>query len=222
MALNYYVLDLETTGLNSTFHEVCEISIIRATDKVQLTKMVRCERPHDASFDALQMLNKTISDLKMGTAKEQVVKEVNNFLALDGADASSRCIVGHNVIKFDKRFLHEMWASAGSAFPADLYLDTMELTKQFIKLHNPEVPSLHKTASGKTSTKLHSALYLTGTPPVTSQMHTAKSDTRNTFMLWKKMVDDHKMDYLPHIKTFPHITKPTLEDITTLDMAEIE
>lgn len=222
MALNYYILDLETTGLNSTFHEVCEISVIRAADKVQLTKMVRCERPEDASFDALQMLNKTISDLRAGFDKEQVVKEVNNFMALDGGDTASRCIVGHNIVKFDKRFLHEMWASVGSTFPADLYLDTMDLTKQFIKLYNPEVPSLHKTASGRTSTKLHSALYLTGTTVITNQMHTAKSDTRNTFMLWKKMVDDHKMDYLPHIKSFPHATKLALEDITTLDMTEIE
>lgn len=222
MALNYYIIDLETTGLNSTFHEVCEISVIRASDRVQLTKMVRCERPDDASFDALQMLNKTIADLRSGVAKEQVVKEVNNFMALDGSDMNGRCIVGHNIIKFDKRFLHEMWASVGSEFPADWYLDTMDLTKQFIKLHNPEVPALHKTATGKTSTKLHSSLYLTGTTPVTSQMHTAKSDTRNTFMLWKKLVEDHKIDYLPFIKNFPHGNRKVLEDITTLDMADVE
>ena len=112
----------------------------------------------------------------------------------------------------------------GLIFPGHLYLDTIALTKQFIKTHDLSNANIEKTATGKISTKLSSALSLTGTKRATSQQHTAQSDTRNTFMLWKKLVDEHKIDYLPHIKTFPHITKATkaLEDIDALDMAEIE
>lgn len=222
--LKYYVIDLETTGLVSSYHEVVEISIIRADDRVQLSRHIKAMYPERASFDALKATGKTLADLEIGISKEQAIEDAHKFLELDGLEPANRCILGHNIIAFDKKFLHDTWASLGLIFPANLYLDTIALTKQFIKTHDLSNIDIQKTATGKISTKLSSALHLTGTKKATSQQHTAQSDTRNTFMLWKKLVDDHKIDYLPYIKTFPHITKTSkaLEDIDALDMAEIE
>ena len=222
--IKYYVIDLETTGLVSSYHEVVEISIIRAEDKVQLSRHIRAMYPERASFDALKATGKTLADLEIGISKEQAIEDADKFFNLDGADPASRCIIGHNIISFDKKFLHDMWASMELIFPANLYLDTIALTKHFIKTHDLSNANIEKTATGKISTKLSSALSLTGTKRATSEQHTAQSDTRNTFMLWKKLVDEHKIDYLPHIKTFPHITKASkeLENIDALDMAEIE
>ena len=223
MGLNYYVIDIETTGLNASYHEMIEISVIRANDRVQLTRYIKCVYPERSSFDALKATGKTLADLEIGVSKEQVINEVNDFFNLDNSAPANRCIVGHNIIAFDSKFLHSTWASVNSIFPANLYLDTITLTKQFIKTHDLSNVNVPKTATGKVSTKLHSALELTGTKKATNKAHTAQSDTRNTFVLWKKLVEDHNIDYLPHIKTIPHIVKGAeLEDIEALDMAEIE
>ena len=220
--ISYYIIDLETNGLLVGHHEVVEFSIIRASDRVQLSLNIRCLSPERSSLDALRITGKTLADLQVGDPKEKVVAEVNAFMDLDKQNPSARCIIGHNIIKFDKRFLHEMWSSSGSIFPADLYLDTLELTKQFIKVGDVQNAHLYKTATGRTSTTLHSALGLTGTKQATSQKHTAKSDTRNTYMLWQKLVNDHQIDYLPFIKNHPHIVKTAPSDIDTFDMADVE
>ena len=53
MSIVYYVIDTETTGLRQNYHEMTEIGIIRAVDRVQLWKPIKCENPQNASFDAL-------------------------------------------------------------------------------------------------------------------------------------------------------------------------
>lgn len=222
--LNYYVLDLETTGLQSGYQEVVEISIIRACDRVQFTRNIRAQYPERASLDALEITGKTLSDLMIGKTHVEVIKEVNQFFELDKGSPASRCIVGHNIVAFDTKFLHAMWAQEGQAFPAHLFLDTLTMTKHFLKTHTLDESKLPKTARGKVSTRLHAALQITGAKQITQQAHTAKSDTRNTFMLWKKLVEDHQMDYLPHVKNIPHYIKGSSEDedISDLEFSEIE
>lgn len=190
----YYVLDLESTGLSSKDHEVNEISIIRAKDKVQLTKQVRCEYPERASFDALKITNKTLSDLNNGISKEEAINSVEYFLNQDGLSPSSRCIVGHNVISFDKRMLFAMWEKCGKEFPAHLWLDTMHLTKQHAKNIGIVKPKINLQAS----CDLLQIKKVAG-------MHNAKSDTRNAYLLWEKLKSE--VDYLPLIKTFVHSLK---------------
>ena len=219
--LNYYIIDLETTGLSAQYHEVIEISVIRASDRLQLTRYVRAQYPERASLDALEATGKKLSDLNVGKKHSEVVQEVNNFFQLDKGFSASRCIVGHNIAAFDVKFLHAMWEKEGCVFPADLYLDTLLMTKQFLKTHDVSHLDLPKTARGKVSTKLASALQITGAKTIANKFHTAQDDTRNTYSLWKKLVEDHKMDYLSHIKNIPHaFTK--LENINDLDPLEVE
>lgn len=191
--LAYYIIDLETTGLKSGYHEVFEISIIRATDKVQLTRIIKCEYPERASFDSLQITGKNRQDLEFGTSKEQVVEECEKFFAEDGLTAGHRCIVGHNIFTFDKKFLHALWGSVGKEFPAHLWLDTIPMIKAYAKQNN----------LGKIKFNLHAACDIVGIKKF-ALAHSAKTDSRNSYLLWKDLVEEKKMDYLPFIKTAPH------------------
>jgi len=92
----YYVADCETNGLSTSNHEIFEISIIRCSDKVQITKNIRVERPELSSLDALAVTKKKISDLTLGENKEKVVNDIENFFSEDGSTSSFRCVICHN------------------------------------------------------------------------------------------------------------------------------
>ena len=75
-----------------------EISVIRAQDRMQITRQIKCLSPERSSFDALKATGKTLADLEIGISKEQAINDVHKFLELDGANAASRCLIGHNVL----------------------------------------------------------------------------------------------------------------------------
>ena len=103
--ISFVIADIETTGLNSkNFHEITEVSFIRASDKLQLIRQVICEHPENANYDALQLTGITLSDLSTGVSKEEMMGDVDGFLSLSGATPASTCIIGHN-IQFDRKFL---------------------------------------------------------------------------------------------------------------------
>lgn len=190
--IEYYILDTETTGLSLNMHEIFEISVIRCKDKVQISRTIKADNPKMASYDALKITNKTIQDLYRGISKEQAIKEVNDFFNQDGLTPSNRCIVGHNVVAFDKRFLHHLWQSYNQEFPADLWLDTLSLSKKIAK----------SQGHIKAKVNLHAALDLFGIKKL-AEAHNAKIDSRNNYLLWNYFKENHP-DWLEHIKQFPH------------------
>jgi DNA polymerase III epsilon subunit-like protein len=200
--LAYYIIDTETNGLKANYHEMVEIGIIRATDRVQLWRNIKCQSPERSSFDALAITKKTLADLERGYSREEVVAECEKFFAEDGLTPAHRCIVGHNIFTFDKRFLFALWESVGKEFPATLWLDTIPMTKQYAKdigLIKPRV-------------NLHAACDIVGVKKL-SDSHNAKVDSRNTYLLWKNLVEDKKIDHLPFVKTAEHkITAPSVEE----------
>jgi len=216
--LHFYVLDLETTGLNSQLNEITEISIIRCSDKVQLTEMVKCDYPERASYDALRLTNKTIDDLKKGLSKSDVINKVNRFFEQDGQAPNARCIIGHNIISFDKRFLHNLWGSKDKEFPADLYLDTIKMTQEYLKSPIGQQTQLIKTATGRTAVNLHACCDMMKIRKF-AEKHSAISDTRNTYLLWNDLIKNKGVDHLPLIKNHPHRT-PKEEDNSEFDAQE--
>jgi DNA polymerase III epsilon subunit-like protein len=192
--IKYYILDLETNGLRCNYHTVTEIGIIRASDKMQLWRQVRCEYPERSSADALRITNKTIDDLLNGQDKEQVVEECDKFFNEDGLTPAHRCIVGHNIFNFDRKFLHALWASCGKEFPAHMYLDTIPMIRDYAK----------KIGLVKPKVNLAAACEMVGIKKAAGA-HNAKADSRNSYLLWKDLVDNKSMDYLPFIKTSPHV-----------------
>jgi len=199
--LAYYILDTETTGLKVGDQEIIEISIIRGSDKVQLTRTIKALKPKNASYDALFITGKTIADLSRGISKLQAIEDVDNFLTQDGLTPAHRCIVAHNAA-FDRRFLHYMWEEQNKAFCAHLWLDTVPLSKRMAaQMGNP-----------KAKVKLDLVMDLFGLKKY-SGLHTAKGDSRNTYILWKYLMDSN-IEYLDLIKQFPHGNQEySMEDI---------
>lgn len=202
MSLQYYVIDTETTGLKSNYNEMTEIGIIRCTDRVQLWRQIKCEFPERANFDALAITKKTMADIVKGYDKETVVTECEKFFNEDGLTPAHRCIVAHNA-PFDRKFLQALWESCGKEFPANLWLDTISLTKDFIKKHGEAGLNITKTPTGRVSTQLHACCDIVGIKKI-SEAHNAKVDSRNTYLLHRSLVDEKKVDYLPFIKTDVH------------------
>jgi len=220
MSLLYYVIDTETTGLKSHFHEMTEIGIIRCTDRVQLWRQIKCEYPERANFDALAITKKSMSDLERGHDKFSVVEECEKFFAEDGATPAHRCIIAHNAA-FDRKFLHALWEQCGKTFPANLWLDTISLTKAFLKKADQSQLTIVKTATGRVSTQLHACCDMVGIKKL-SEAHNAKVDSRNTYLLHRSLVDEKKVDYLPFIKTEVHGYVPSSADDDGLDMSLLD
>jgi DNA polymerase III epsilon subunit-like protein len=208
--ISFYIIDTETTGTKSDnqYHEIVEISIVRASDKVQLSRTIKAANPQHASLDALRITNKTIKDLYNGISKIEAINDVNNFFNQDGKKPNARCIVGHNCISFDKRFLHELWRAHNMQFPADLWLDTYKMMKLYIK---------QKGLDPKTKLSLDESCDLLGTKKIAIGMHTAKIDSRNNFFLYKELVDNVGIDYVPMIQSHPHII-PGLQKFSASDI----
>jgi DNA polymerase III epsilon subunit-like protein len=192
MSLKYYVIDTETTGLKANYHEMTEIGIIRCEDRVQLHRLIKCESPERASFDALAITKKTMADLEKGNDRRDVVEECDKFFSEDLATPAHRCIIAHNA-PFDRKFLHALWESCGKQFPAHLWLDTIPLTKQYAKQIGLVKPKVN----------LHAACDIVGIKKL-SEAHNARVDSRNTYLLHRDLVEVKKVDYLPFIKTAAH------------------
>lgn len=191
MGLEYYIIDVETTGLDATKHEVNEISIIRLKDRVQLTEFIKCEYPERASYDALKITGKTLADLNNGKSKEEVIIKVDNFLNQDGLTAAHRCFIAHNA-KFDKKFMHALYSKLNKKCPVDLWLCSMEMFKAYVKQQNT-----------KSLANLHAACDFLGIKKL-STAHTSKVDTRNTYLLYRDLIENKKMDNLKFIKSAIH------------------
>jgi len=188
------MIDLESSGLNIKTHEVVQISIIRCTDRHQLSKYIIAEHPETASEDALRITGKTRADLLKGDSKEYVIDVVDDFLHQDGLTAENRCMVGHNVHRFDCRFTHALWGKVGKEFPAHLWLDTLPFVKAYASKFGIASPG---------GFNLRASLDLCNIE-VKQSLHNAISDSQYNYRLWKKLMDSG-VDYVDHIKRKPHI-----------------
>lgn len=193
MAIIYYILDTETNGLQykNNFHEITELSILRAHDRVQLSRQVKVNNPNNSSFDALRITGKTIDDLKKGISKQQLINDVEGFLSEDNSFPEARCLVGHNIINFDRNFLWQQWEMFNKTFPFSLYLDTLNMAKDHAKKLGLKKPKLN----------LNAACDLLGVKK-SAGAHNAKSDTRNCYLLWEKLMQE--VNHLDHIKRISH------------------
>lgn len=209
--LKYYVIDTETNGLKASYHECTEIGIIRDHDRMQLWRNIKCETPERSNLEALAITQKTLSDLDQGFTKEQVVEECDRFFNEDGLTPAHRCIVGHNIFSFDKRFLFALWESVGKTFPATLWLDTIPMTRYYAKQIGLVKPKVN----------LHSACDIVGIKKF-SDKHNAKVDSRNSYLLWKHLVEEKKIDYLPFIKTAAHVISTPSQEECGLDPALLD
>lgn len=185
----FYVADTESNGLSQKVHELCEISLIRE-DRVQYTCDIKVDNPDNSSIDALRIIGKTRYDLKKGLSKLDAIRQIEEFLSEDNSNPAHRCLVGHNIINFDRKFLCSLWGKYGRKFPFDLYLDTIPMFKAYCK----------KQGIIKQKSNLTAAVEFFGIKKYGS--HNAKDDTRHTYLLWEKL--SKEIDFMDHIKHLPH------------------
>lgn len=190
--IHYYIIDVETTGLKVGYHETTQISIIRCVDRKQLNKYIKAEHVNRASPKALEVTGRTYADLSKGDDRASVVDFCDQFFNEDGASPEERCIVGHNIHRFDRKFLYALWASVDKVFPANLWLDTLPSTKKF---------ALQKGIYSD-NFKLDSCLKVVGAVPRPGG-HNAVVDTQNTYILWRRLEKDG-IDLLPFTQRSPH------------------
>ncbi len=191
MSLQFYIVDTETTGLNSEVHDIIQISVIRAEDKMQLSRNLKAVNPHMASPQALAITNKTHEDLLLGMDHTAAVELFDNFLKEDGLTPKHRVLIAHNA-QFDRKFLQKLWANNKKELPCNMWLCTMGMMKEYIKKNG--IPN------EKVNLKNSMQLLKVGT---STRAHTASGDTINTFLVWEKLMQSG-VDYVNLIKSYPH------------------
>lgn len=137
MKYEIYVVDTETTGLDSHTHDVIELSILRLSTGEQRTWTLKPTNPDNISTIALRVNGHKMEDLKWETKigreiykdPSEILVEVENWLADDGMPSESRVLCGQNV-GFDRDMLQQLWIKCNSkdSFPfGRRYVDTMQI-----------------------------------------------------------------------------------------------
>lgn len=195
MALNFYVLDTETNGLSTEYHQIFQFSIIRCSDRNQLSKYIRVDYPEKSSMESLRITGKSIDDLYNGEEKEDVIQAINEFLAQDGKTPEHRVCIAHNC-SFDRRFSHALWSSVDLEFPIVNWLDSKEIARKWAKRMGLIKPKL----------SLAAAMEITGAKIAKGTAHDAIIDSRNCYWLFQKLLEED-VEYLPLIKRVPHLIR---------------
>jgi DNA polymerase III epsilon subunit-like protein len=144
---------------------------------------------------ALEVTGRTRADLLKGGTREEAVESCNKFFEQDGATPEHRCIIGHNIQRFDRNFLFALWESVGKTFPANLWLDTLPATKEYAKTAGIQSSSFN----------LENALIITGCNARSGQ-HNAIVDTQNNYILWNKL-EKYGVDFLKFTQRRAHEVK---------------
>lgn len=120
---DYVVFDLETTGISCTSDDVVEISALRVrggriTDR--FSSLVNPGRP--IPYSASQVNH--ITD-EMVAGEPTMGEILPEFLRFIGDDV----LVGHNIARFDMKFLHRDCQSLFRKVPGNDYLDTLSFAR---------------------------------------------------------------------------------------------
>ena len=116
-----YVADVETTGLDSRLNDVIEMSLHRLTDGQQKTWCLKPINVNNIEAAALRINGHKREDLLHETAygrstykdPNEVIIQVENWLAEDGMPTEKRILVGQN-INFDKDMFEQLWTKCNS------------------------------------------------------------------------------------------------------------
>lgn len=205
--IKYYVLDTETTGLKAGYNEIIQLSIIRQEDDFQANVNINPDFLDRISGDVLRIVNKTKYEIKKGIDKKDAVDYIDNVFSRDGLSSKKRCIIAHNA-SFDMRFCHALWASVGKQFPADLWLCSLALSKEY-----SNSIGIDKFAKSQNQLKpkygLNFCLDAVGLEPIEGQ-HNAIIDTENTNRLVKFLMQQN-INHVPLIKNNPHKVAQAVE-----------
>lgn len=172
--MKYFIIDLETNGLKTDFHEITEISILRCEDMVQKVWLLNIHNPKNTNKEAFYITGQDLNKiLRRRIYLEDIIEEVDSFINEDGEEPDGRVGIAHNC-SFDRRQLESNWSRLNRVFPINYWLDSKEIARKYIKMNK----------MGKQSIALSKLLDLFNIKSE-SNHHSAEVDVRNTFRLWK-------------------------------------
>jgi DNA polymerase III epsilon subunit-like protein len=193
MNFSFYVVDIETTGLDSHKHDVIEVSIHRLGAEDEVAQRTWCLKPLTPDtidpvslringHKAEDMTHRTKEGRERYLEPSQVIIDIENWLAEDGLPAEKRFLIGQNVA-FDRERLEQLWIKLNSkdSFPfGRRYMDTM-VVELFLDYCKGEFADFYNLGTlikkyGVTNTKAH----------------TAAADTLATKQVFEKQVEFFK------------------------------
>lgn len=171
MDYSIYVVDTETTGLDSHEFDIIEVSLYRLKDDSQRTWLLQPTNPQNYEPAALRVNGHKLEDLRHETKygrdnygnPNKVIVDIENWLMEDGVPAEQRLCIGQNV-SFDLERLQQLWIKCKSkdSYPfGRRYMDTMviEMFMDYCKGQFADYYSLNNIIKkyGVKNEKAHSA-----------------------------------------------------------------
>lgn len=125
MPLDFFVIDLETTGTDYKSAEICEIAALRVegglvVDEFEQLVYIDGEMPRAAQF-----VNHISKEMLEG--EPHMTAALSSFLSFIG---TSPVLVGHNICGFDIPLLKRVASLCGLRFPPSQEIDTLTLARR--------------------------------------------------------------------------------------------
>lgn len=132
------ILDIETTGLSWELgHEIVELAAERLVDGnvvETFQSLIIPDRP--IPWDATAIHGITTEEARAeGRSLTDVLRDFTLF-------AASATLVGHNIRRFDFPFIVDHYRRASLPLPANNLLDTLELSRQHLRLPNHKLGTI--------------------------------------------------------------------------------
>lgn len=196
--MKYWVIDTESLGVQVDKHDLTEISIIRCEDLVQKNWYLKPKRPENADPFALTLTNKTIPELmSRNIYLEDVIDEIDEFLKGDDDDPDDNVMIAHNA-SFDRRMVEHNWKILDRKFPANYWLDTVNIAKKYAR-------SILKI-DGRMSFSQANMIELLDLKSFEKEgVHSAAVDARNLYRMWNHMTKQGKISNTEFIKISPDL-----------------
>lgn len=123
---NFTVIDIETTGLDSRYDEIIELSAIRVREGEVVDKYSTLVKPQYSASDFItELTGITNAELQNAPNLEKVLNEYVTFLGDD-------IIVGHNV-NFDINFIYDKYLDLTSKDFSNNFVDTLRLARFLLR-----------------------------------------------------------------------------------------
>lgn len=118
---DYVLIDLETTGIDPSRHEILEIGAIRVVngeEKDIFERIIKVKVPDEI----IELTGITQEEADRGDEKEKVLIELKNFI-------KDSDVVGYNIRMFDIRFLKKAYSECKIQFPIRKIVDVMDYVR---------------------------------------------------------------------------------------------
>lgn len=123
--LNYVVFDIETTGLNSYYNEIIEISAIKVRNDKIVDEFSTLVKPVGKIGSFITNLTGITND--MVSEASSIDKVLEDFLVFIGDDI----LVGHNV-NFDINFVYDNLVKLGYNGLANDFIDNLRIARKVL------------------------------------------------------------------------------------------